>query len=241
MTTSPVAKSLFAAVVTLFLSNGGASATSLKEFCSYSISDYDSIRNEVEALFRNGLKLAEARVKISQLGLKKIDELQLIETKNRRAVVIDGKPVVSKEKLISALIECSLPENNKNIWKLILYVSASDRIRESGFYIGVDDQKFASRGVPLRAAYVGSDKIQSSVIRSLVKSRFPQWKALKQYLLQAGFRVIERKIENSKESAATIKNPGDFNRLSVRVAGGTFGLQAGVTIGENGMVLNVRP
>jgi len=71
MTTSPVVKSLVAAIFALFLNNGGASATSLKEFCSYSISDYDWIRNEVEALFRNGKKLAEVRARISQLGLKK--------------------------------------------------------------------------------------------------------------------------------------------------------------------------
>ncbi len=239
MTTSPVAKSLVAAVVAIFLSNGGTRAMPLKEFCSYSISDYDSIRNEVEALFRNGMKMAEARVMISRLGLIKIDELQLVETRNRRAVVVDGKPVMSKEKLISALIECPLPENNKNIWKLILYVSDFDRIRESGFYIAVDDQNFASRDVPLRAAYVGSNKILSSAIRSLVKTRFPQWKALKQYLLQAGFRVIERKIENSKESSALIKKPVDFNRLAIRVMGGSDGLQSGVAIGENGMILKV--
>jgi len=123
---------------------------------------------------------------------------------------------MSKEKLIGARIECPLPENNKNMWDLVLYVSDFDRVRESGFYITIDDQNFASRGVPLRAAYVTGEKVLSSVIRSLVKSRFPKWEDLKPHLLQVGFRVIERKFENSKKSDATIKKPADFNNLACR-------------------------
>lgn len=231
-------KLVSAILMFLFLGNGGAQAMPLKDFCSYSISDYDLIRNDVEALFPSGLTSVEARAKLSELGMSKIKEIQLIETKNRKAILIDGKPVKSKEKLIGVRIECPLPEKNQNIWEIILHINEFDAVQEMGFYILVHDEDFAIRGIPLRAAYVRSEKDIFRVIRSLAQQKFPEWKNLREHLLQAGFRVLERTDKGSKNSSAIIKKSSDFNHLATRLLGGD-GLQARIVISEKGTVLKV--
>lgn len=209
-----------------------------RDLCSYSISDYELMRHEIETFFQ-GQNLDGAYSDFSRLGIKETKEYQLLERKNGKVVVQDGNAVMSEEKLLIGRTECPLPNSNKNIWQIEIHVDELGGIIETGFYVFIEDQNFFSRGIPLKASYIGSNAALSSAILSLSEKLFPDWELLKQHLLQAGFLVTEKVYENSKQKSASVRKPFDHNHLASRMYAGVE-MQAFLTISEDGKIRSVR-
>jgi len=174
------------------LSNEESKTMLSKNLCDYAITDYEKIKPEILSMFPIGMSEEELRKRLAEFPLseargKKIYEQPLLKIENGQRVVENGEVVWSKKaKYLFAMIECKLPDNNKNRWSFEFLMDESGVISENIFVVSVDDENFAKRNIELKVSYLAGSTIIAKVISSIATENYPDWNSLRDYLSASG-------------------------------------------------------
>lgn len=214
--------------------------------CDYSIQEYETLKPQVEALFPVGLTVKEARAMLSRIGVKEIKQVPIYERDKDQYVFKDEQPVLLKSQMLLGIVNCQLPDQNMNWWRIETFVDEEGRVGEAGFYVFIGDENFAKRDIPLKASYIIGSSILRKAIRSLFLARFPDWNLLQKHLLDGGFEVYEEKQWSTPSTKRfVVKNITGYTKiLSIRktarrLPGKTVRQIAGVVVDSSGKVLKI--
>ena len=212
----------------------------LRNLCDYAITDYDAIKSDVESLFPIGMATDEARARLSEFKcVGQVNTHDLPKIENGKYVVENEQIVMSNAKYFSAEVVCPLSHGNKNKWVLAFHADETGHIVEMDFFVVIDDENFAKRGISLKASYVAGEYAIAKAINSIAVSRFPDWDRLKNALRRNGFQVPESAaVKDGRGSAYRVEKKPDHKRLFTRLFG-SDGLLAIVWIDQSGKFIGV--